>query len=180
MMETSTSEMVNEPSVMSYEHGKGMVISGDTAYIMADYSISAFHRKNKKTLWVNKKYGALSIVKGGQCPVRRWCGTQCMQSTLKVVRPCGNKKWTGMTYGLALADSALFASTNEGNMYCFRPTEGKIFSDKALASEKVDTSTLKMLNKPRLQEAQKVFFEEVEEGFSTGEEGPLANFTKKR
>ncbi|MEQ6120474.1 PQQ-binding-like beta-propeller repeat protein [Reichenbachiella sp. MALMAid0571] len=177
MMETSTAEMVKEPSVMSYEHGKGMVISGDTAYIMADYSISAFHRKNKKTLWVNKKYGALSIVKGGNA---LYVGGV---DTVYAVNPqSGETMWkqkvTGMTYGLALADSAVFASTNEGNMYCFRPTEGKIFSDKAMVSEKVDTSTLKMLNKPRLQEAQKVFFEEVEKGFQL-EKSPLANFTKK-
>ncbi|MEQ9289312.1 MAG: PQQ-binding-like beta-propeller repeat protein [Cyclobacteriaceae bacterium] len=177
MVETAATGESKEPSVMSYEHGKGMVISGDTAYIMADYSISAFHRKNKKTLWVNKKYGALSIVKGGNA---LYVGGV---DTVYAVNPnSGETIWkekvAGMAYGLALADSALFASTNEGNMYCFRPTEGNILPDVPLAGEKVDTSALKTLNKPRLQEAQKVFFEKVEKGYQL-EKSPLVNFTKK-
>ncbi|MFT7159499.1 MAG: outer membrane protein assembly factor BamB [Bacteroidia bacterium] len=177
MVETSTIEMAEQPTVMSYEHGKGIVISGDTAYIMADYSISAFHRKNKKTLWVNKKYGALSMVKGGNA---LYIGGV---DTVYAVNPrSGETMWkqkvAGMTYGLAVADSAVFASTNEGNMYCFRPTEGKIFSDAQVATEKVDTATLKALNKPRLQEGQKIFFGEAEEGYQL-EKSPLANFTKK-
>lgn len=177
MVETSAVESSKEPSVMSYEHGKGMVISGDTAYIMADYSISAFHRKNKKTLWVNKKYGALSIVKGGNA---LYVGGV---DTVYAVNPkSGETIWKqkvqGMTYGLALADSALFASTNEGNMYCFRPTEGNILTDRPIPTEKVDTSALKILNKPKLQEAQRVFFEEVEDSYKL-EKSPLVNFTKK-
>ena len=177
MVETSAVDMKGEPSVMSYEHGKGIVISGDTAYIMADYSISAFHRVNKKTLWVNKKYGALSMVKGGNA---LYVGGV---DTVYAVNPkSGETMWkekvTGMTYGLALADSAVFASTNEGNIYCFRPTEGKIVSNSLLATEKMDTSTLKMLNKPRLQEGQKIFFGEAVKGYQL-EKSPLVNFTKK-
>ncbi len=174
MVETGS---VEEPSLLSYEHGKAIVIAGDTAFILADRSISAFHRKKKKTLWVNKKYGALSIIKGGNA---LYVGGV---DTVYAVSPeNGSTLWKqqvrGNTFGLALADSALFASTTEGYMYCFRPGGSRYTPSAGLVSDLVDTAALKVLNAPRLQKAQEHMLKAPADGYKLLQ-APYANFVAK-
>ncbi|MEN7547786.1 PQQ-binding-like beta-propeller repeat protein [Rapidithrix thailandica] len=110
---------LDEPSLMTYEYGKAMVVSGDTAFILSDYAISAFSRTEKKTIWTNKTYNALSIVQGGDVIYAGGIDT-----VYAINARNGRALWKnpvkGLAFGLALADSALFASTHEGQIYCFR------------------------------------------------------------
>ncbi|MDN5213654.1 PQQ-binding-like beta-propeller repeat protein [Fulvivirgaceae bacterium BMA12] len=164
-----------EASLMTYEHGKAMVISGDTAFIMADHSISAYDRKNQQTVWVNRKYSALSIIRGGNTLYVGGVDTVYAISTGSGVTQW-KKNVEGMVYGMALGDSAFFASTNEGKIYCFR-------SDSNLPAflpetEVVDTGQVKQLNKPRLQAAQ-VAILKGESNNQSLKNGPYANFIGK-
>jgi len=104
---------------ISYENGHAMVVSGDTAYILTKNSLSAYDRSAKKTLWTENKSNALSLIMAGDV---LYCGGTDHITAMSALS--GKELWTsgvqGKAYGLAVADSALFVSTDEGQIHCFR------------------------------------------------------------
>lgn len=118
---------------MSFKDGKEMVVSGDFSYILTDNSISAYNRKTKKIVWLKRSYKAHRVIISGDV---LYVGTT--DAVYAVSAKNGYPLWEasvkGAVYALAVADNALFASTGEGYIYCFR--SGK--DENALLAENKD------------------------------------------
>ncbi|MBI9065090.1 MAG: PQQ-binding-like beta-propeller repeat protein [Marinilabiliaceae bacterium] len=137
----SIKEYVNEeePEYMTFKGGKEMVIKGDTSFILTDNSLSAYHRKSKKLLWLRRGYQAHRLIMSGSA---LYVGAT---DTVYAVSPeNGLPLWKGnvegTVYALAVADNALYVSTNEGKISCFKPgtKKNRLFAqniDKASAIE---------------------------------------------
>lgn len=108
-----------EPEYMSFKGGKEMVAFGDTSYVLSDQAISAYNRKTKALLWINNNYAAHRIILADQV---LFAGAT--DSVFAISTHNGQALWKGKVegtvYAMAVGDSALFASTGEGKMYCFR------------------------------------------------------------
>ncbi|MBJ6368961.1 outer membrane protein assembly factor BamB family protein [Snuella sedimenti] len=109
---------------MSFKDGKEMVVSGDFSYILTDNSISAYDRKTKKVVWLKRNYKAHRIVISGDV---LYVGAT--DKVYAVSTKNGFPLWVapvkGAVYALTVADNALFASTGEGHIYCFRSGKGE-------------------------------------------------------
>jgi len=108
---------------MSFKDGKEMVVSGDFSYILTDNSISAYNRKTKKIIWLKRDYKAHRIIISGDILYVGATDVVYAVST-KNGHPLWKAPVKGAVYALAVADNALFASTGEGKIYCFR--SGKV------------------------------------------------------
>lgn len=107
---------------MSYKGGKEMVVKDSTSYILNDNSISAYNRNSKKVIWLKRNYKAHRMIISNDILYIGATDTVYAVST-KNGMPLWKTPVKGAVYALAVADNALFASTGEGNIYCFR--EGK-------------------------------------------------------
>lgn len=109
---------------MSFKDGKEMVVSGDFSYILTDNSISAYNRKTKKIVWLKRSYKAHRIIISGDV---LYVGAT--DAVYAVSAGNGYPLWEtpvkGAVYALSVADNALFASTGEGFIYCFRSGKGE-------------------------------------------------------
>ncbi len=109
---------------MSFKDGKEMVVSGDFSYILTDNSISAYNRKTKKIVWLKRSYKAHRIIISGDVLYVGATDAVYAVST-KNGYPLWETPVKGAVYALAVADNALFASTGEGYIYCFRSGKGE-------------------------------------------------------
>ena len=108
-----------EPEYMSFKGGKEMIIKGDTSFILTDNSLSAYHRKDKKLIWLRRNYNAHRLILSGNA---LYVGAT---DTVYAVSPeNGLPLWKGnvegTVYALATANNALFVSTGEGKISCFK------------------------------------------------------------
>lgn len=108
-----------EPEYMSFKGGKEMVIKGDTSFILTDNSLSAYHRKSKKLLWLRRDYQAHRLILSGDA---LYVGAT---DTVYAVSPeNGLPLWKGnvdgTVYAMASANGALYVSTSGGDITCFR------------------------------------------------------------
>lgn len=149
-----------EPEYMSFKGGKEMVIMGDTSYILTDNSLSAYHRKSKKLLWLNRSYQAHRLIASGNALFLGATDTVYAISPENGL-PLWKGKVEGTVYGLATADNALFVSTGEGKISCFKAgdkvntllsqNQGKPASIDALPEKKNQSdfdNTLKLKSGP--------------------------------
>lgn len=118
---------------MSFKDGKEMVVSGDFSYILTDNSISVYNRKTKKVVWLKRNYKAHRIIISDDVLYVGATDTVYAVS-VKNGYPLWQAPVKGAVYALAVADNALFASTGEGYIYCFR--SGK--NDNALLAQNAD------------------------------------------
>ncbi|MDO5977409.1 PQQ-binding-like beta-propeller repeat protein [Flavivirga spongiicola] len=114
-----TSEKTKNAEYMSFKGGKEMVVNGDVSYILTDNSISAYNRKTKKIIWLKRGYNAHRIIISGDVLYAGATDAVYAVST-KNGLPLWKAPVKGAVYALGIADNALFASTGEGNIYCFR------------------------------------------------------------
>lgn len=112
-----------EPEYMSFKGGKEMVIKGDTSFILTDNALSAYQRSTKKLLWLRRDYQAQRMILSGSS---LYVGTTDTVFAVSLTNglPLWKAKVDGTVYSLATADDALFVSTGEGKISCFRP-DGK-------------------------------------------------------
>ncbi|TKG96502.1 hypothetical protein EYV94_04435 [Puteibacter caeruleilacunae] len=113
-----------EPEYMSFKGGKEMVIKGDTSFIITDNSLSAYNRSTKKLLWLRRGYQAHRLIASGNS---LFVGAT---DTVYAVSPKnGLPLWKAPVHGtvkaLITAQGALFTSTVEGEIRCFKPGNGK-------------------------------------------------------
>ena len=104
---------------MSFKGGKEMVVKDSISYILTDNSISAYSRNSKKVLWLKRHYKAHRIIVSGDELYLGATDTIYAVST-KNGYPLWKAAVKGAVYALAVADNALFVSTGEGYIYCFR------------------------------------------------------------
>jgi outer membrane protein assembly factor BamB len=109
----------DQPEYLSFKGGKEMVIKGDTSYIISDHSISAFHRKTKKTIWVRRNYEAHRIIQSGNALYVGSVDT-IFALNLNNGLPVWKQKVNGVVHAIAVANNALYVSTNEGFITCFK------------------------------------------------------------
>ncbi|MCT4586943.1 MAG: PQQ-binding-like beta-propeller repeat protein [Carboxylicivirga sp.] len=117
----SISEYVDKetPDYLSFKGGKEMVIKGDTSFIISDHAVSAFNRKTKKTIWVRRSYEAHRILQSGNA---LYIGSVDTVFALSMVNglPLWKQKVNGVVQAMAMAQNALYISTNEGSITCFK------------------------------------------------------------
>ena len=107
-----------KPEYMSFKGGKEMVVAGGKSYVLSDNAISAYDRKTKEVLWVQKTYYAHRII---MADTVLFAGATDTVYALSVThgRPLWKGHIEGTVYAMAAGDSSLFVSTGEGKIYCF-------------------------------------------------------------
>jgi outer membrane protein assembly factor BamB len=135
------SKVKDRSKLMTYENGNAIVVSGDFAYLLTKRSLSAYNRKTKKTLWNATNDNSLSLILAGDVLF-----TGGVDKVVAFDSKDGKQIWEtevlGKAYGLAVADSALFVSTDEGNIYCFRSGTASEDTEKAITGT-LDTKPAK-------------------------------------
>ncbi len=116
MVETVPGE--KKPEYMSFKGGKEMIVAGDTSYVLSDNAISAYNRKTKEVLWVNESYSAHRLI---MADTVLFAGATDTVYAVSVTtgKPLWKGNVEGTVYAMAVGDSALFASTGEGKIFCF-------------------------------------------------------------
>ena len=124
---TDSSSKTGE-KLASFSGGNAMVVRGDRAYLLTDYSLSAIDRKKGKLLWAKPCDAPLELVQAGDT---LFAGGVDRVAAFEA--KTGRKIWEteetaveGKVFGLAVGDGKLFAATTFGNLYCFAPTGEKI------------------------------------------------------
>lgn len=137
--ERKASKGKENANFMSFKDGKEMVVSGDFSYILTDNSISAYNRTTKKVVWLKRNYKAHRIIISGDVLYVGATDAVYAVST-KNGYPLWEASVKGAVYALAVADDALFASTGEGHMYCFRSgkSENKLLAENTDKSAEID------------------------------------------
>ena len=111
----------------TYKDGNAMVIDGDTAYMLTDTALSAMSRSTKQAKWAIDCEFPHSLVKAGGALY-----TGGLDELAAFDSATGKLIWqtplAGRVHGLAIANGALYASTDQGGVYCFRPTAAKPFA----------------------------------------------------
>lgn len=157
-----------KPEFMTFMGGKELLVSGDTSYILFDDAISAYNRAERKTIWLKKGYNAHRIILSGNVLYAGATDTVYAVSTNNGL-PLWKGNVEGTVYALAVGDSALFASTDQGNIYCFRSekSENKIYA--------------RNLNMPATIEerGKKIEEEELSESLELSK-GPFVNIVDKK
>lgn len=113
-----------EPEYMTFKGGKEMIVKGDTSIVLSDNSLSAYNRKSKKLLWLRRNYKAHRLIRSGNAIFVGATDTVYAVSPNNGL-PLWKGKIDGTVYAMATADNALFVSTNEGKISCFRAGTAK-------------------------------------------------------
>ena len=131
------SDAKSRGKVATFKNGNEMIISGDTAYMLSDHALAAMDRKNKKGKWRTAGKYSLTMILAGDTVFAGGIDEVAAFRTSD-----GEQIWTGSVeggvYGLAVADGALFVSTDQGRIACFRPGKGKASSAAAGVAAKKD------------------------------------------
>jgi len=111
--------------VATFKNGNEMIIVGDTAYMLSDTALAAMDRKNKKGKWRTAGKYSLTMILAGDTI---FAGGVDEVAAFRAGD--GKRIWTGSVeggaYGLAVSDGALYVSTDQGRISCFRPGKGKV------------------------------------------------------
>ncbi|KPL10407.1 hypothetical protein AMJ85_05770, partial [candidate division BRC1 bacterium SM23_51] len=106
--------------IASYSNGNAIVVSGDTAYLLTDDSLMAVDRSSRKTTWQATCRYPHELIMAGEV---LFAGGE--DDVAAFSAKGGDLLWrgrvSGRAYGLAVANGALFVSTDEGAIHCFRP-----------------------------------------------------------
>ena len=105
--------------VASYPRGNTMVVAGNSAYLLTDRALSAIDRSSGRVRWRRLNQYPYELILAGDLLLAG--GTD----TVAGFRASdGELLWhapvEGRAYGLAVANGALFVSTDEGAIHCFR------------------------------------------------------------
>ncbi len=172
-----------EPEYMSFKGGKEMVIKGDTSFILTDNSLSAYLRESKKLLWLNRSYQAHRLIVSGNALYLGATDTVYAVSPENGL-PLWKGKVDGTVYALATANNALFVSTGEGKISCFKAgdkvnallskNQGKQASIDALPEKNVPSeseNTIKLKSGPF---AEAISHDSVRISFETSEPSQIS------
>jgi len=109
---------------MTFKGGKEMVVNDSISYILTDNSISAYNRNSKKVIWLQRNYQAHRIIIAGN--ILYVGGTNKLYAvSINNGLPLWEFPVDGTVNAITVGDNALFASTREGKIYCFRSGHAK-------------------------------------------------------
>jgi len=109
----------DQPDFMSFNGGKEIIVKGDTSFVLTDNSISAYQRSTKKMLWLRRNFHAHRIIMAGDYLFAGATDTVFAISPFNGY-PIWKAEVRGTVYALAAAGDALYASSDEGIIYCYR------------------------------------------------------------
>lgn len=99
--------------------GNAMIVNDGIAYILDDTTLSGFDRTNNKNLWRAPCDTSLALILAGDILVAGGAGKVSAFHAAD-----GRNAWSsrvhGNAFGLAVSNGALYVSTDEGHLYCFR------------------------------------------------------------
>ncbi|MFL3665908.1 MAG: PQQ-binding-like beta-propeller repeat protein [Verrucomicrobiota bacterium] len=128
------SKQSDRSTYATYKDGNAMVIDGDTAYMLTDTALSAMSRSTKQAKWAIECEFPHSLAKAGGMLY-----TGGMDELAAFDSENGKLAWktplAGRVHGLAISNGALYASTDQGGIYCFRPTAIKPYAALDQANE---------------------------------------------
>jgi outer membrane protein assembly factor BamB len=111
----------------TYKDGNAMVVDGNTAYLLTDTTLAAVDRSRKKALWRHQGAFPYSLAKAG--PHLYAGGLDTLAAfDAEDGRPVWQTDLAGRVHGLAIANGALFASTDQGGIHCFRATASQPYA----------------------------------------------------
>jgi len=117
----SESNAETKQRLASFSGGNAMVVAGEHAYLLTDDRLSAIDRQTKKPAWNVPCDCPFELISAGDTLFVGGRDKVCAVDTAD-----GATLWEGKVFGrahgLAVADGALFVSTDEGAIHCFRPT----------------------------------------------------------
>ena len=122
------SKRTDRSTYATYKDGNAMVVDGNTAYMLTDNSLLAIERSTKQTKWAIDCKFPHSLVKAGEMLYAGGTDTVAAFDSEN-----GKIAWktalSGRVHGLAISGGALYASTDQGGIYCFRPTSDKPYAE---------------------------------------------------
>ena len=151
----------------TYKDGNAMVVDGNTAYLLTDASLLAMDRSTKQTKWAIDCGFPHSLAKAGGMLY-----TGGIDELAAFNSENGKLTWrtplSGRVHGLAISSGALYASTDHGAIYCFRPTSDKPYAEprqhiEDLAKEISPIKAIDTLNDKTIV-SRWVFQDEAREG----------------
>lgn len=106
-------------TLATYPSGNAMVVAGNVAYVLTDKHLAAFDRAKKQRLWQAACSCPYELILAGD--VLFAGGTDAVAAfRSRDGQPLWTQPVRGRAYGLAVANGALYASTDEGQIACFR------------------------------------------------------------
>ncbi len=128
------SKQSDRSTYATYKDGNAMVVDGNTAYMLTDTALSAMDRSSKQAKWAIECEFPHSLAKAGGMLY-----TGGMDELAAFDSENGKLAWktplAGRVHGLAISNGALYASTDQGGIYCFRPTATKPYAALGQANE---------------------------------------------
>ena len=122
------SKQSDRSTYATYKNGNAMVVDGNTAYLLTDTALLAMDRSSKQTKWAIDCEFPHSLAKAGGMLY-----TGGMDELAAFDSENGKLAWktplAGRVHGLAISNGALYASTDQGGIYCFRPTASKPYAE---------------------------------------------------
>jgi len=122
------SKQSDRSTYATYKDGNAMVVDGNTAYLLTDNSLLAMDRSTKQTKWGIDCEFPHSLAKAGGMLY-----TGGIDELAAFNSENGKLAWktslAGRVHGLAISNGALYASTDQGGIYCFRPTSDKPYTE---------------------------------------------------
>ena len=105
--------------IATFNGGNALVVKGDTSYVLTDAVLMAMDRTSRKEIWSQPNRCTLAVIAGGEV---LYAGGDGRVAAYRASD--GQRLWegpvAGRAYGLAVADGALFVSTDEGVIQSFR------------------------------------------------------------
>ena len=122
------SKQSDRSTYATYKDGNAMVVDGNTAYLLTDTSLFAMDRSTKQTKWAIDCEFPHSLAKASGMLY-----TGGIDKLAAFNSENGKLTWktpiAGRVHGLAISNGALYASTDHGGIYCFRPTSDKPYTE---------------------------------------------------
>lgn len=116
----------NRTTYATYPNANAMVVDGERAFFLTNKSLASMDRTTKKSLWSKDNAFSHCIIKAGNTLFAGGMDTLAAFDSEN-----SNLLWqasiAGRVYGLAVANGALYASTDQGVIQCYRPTSDTPF-----------------------------------------------------
>ncbi|HID76697.1 MAG TPA: hypothetical protein EYP56_11965, partial [Planctomycetaceae bacterium] len=124
----SQSRADTREQIASFAGGRAMVVTKRQAYLLSDRQLTALDRKSGKKGWSVPIEGGEELILAGRTLLVGGC-----DRVVAIDARSGRRLWQhavfGRVYGLAVADGALVASTDEGVIYRFAPVDSALQSN---------------------------------------------------
>lgn len=130
------SEAGTRTEVASYQGGNAIVVAAGTAYLLTDYSLAAIDRNSRQEKWNVACDFPYTLILAGDTLFAGGDDAVAAFSTED-----GREIWRadveGRAFGLAVAEGALYASTDEGRIHAFRPARVAVAQRERPADQQV-------------------------------------------